>query len=438
MSTKTECAALLAIILMVLGGSFGQSQEARAQAGAAGTWQLSLQQGLPWTLVLRVEGSLVIGAVSSCSSGQGAYEIFDGRLEGDVLSFKCSAPNAARTVSFRGTYGGDRITLTWDKHVEPGRPTFASAQMFGDAFPREFTVRRVADADSPVARAANQARRPPSVPFNRLLRAEAEPENWLTFSGNLRGWNHSSLTQVDRSTVSQLEIAWWHQARPLGLRATPLVVNNVLYTVEIPNTVVALDAATGDEIWRREYTPHPRARASGGGGRPNRGLAIAGGTLYMGTIDAHLVAIDAFTGRILWDTAVANPADPACEAIICYSITHAPLIIRDKVLVGVGGGDGPTRCFIAAFDAQTGKELWRFHTVPGPGEPGNETWAGDSWKTGGAGVWNIGTYDADLNLTYWGTGNPYPVRDGTSRLGDNLYSNSVVALDADTGRLQWH
>jgi alcohol dehydrogenase (cytochrome c) len=167
----------------------------------------------------------------------------------------------------------------------------------------------------------------------------------------------------------------------------------------------------------------------------------------MGTLDAHLVAIDARTGSLLWNSTVADAADPACQVpngwTYCYNITLAPLVVRDKVLVGVGGGDGDSpgygiRGFIAAFDAATGKEIWRFHTIPAPGEAGSETWSGDSWKTGGAGVWLTGSYDADLNLTYWGTGNPMPASNGATRLGDNLYSDSVVALDADTGALRWH
>jgi alcohol dehydrogenase (cytochrome c) len=170
----------------------------------------------------------------------------------------------------------------------------------------------------------------------------------------------------------------------------------------------------------------------------NRGLAILGDTLFLGTLDAHLIALDARTGTLRWNTKVAEAADPACRREVCYSITHAPLVVGNRVLVGVAGGDGPTRGFIAAFDTATGSELWRFHTVPSVEGPARATWAGDSWKSGGAGVWNTGTHDPELNLTYWGTGNPWPVRDGSSRLGDNLYSDSVVALDAASGALRWH
>jgi hypothetical protein len=164
----------------------------------------------------------------------------------------------------------------------------------------------------------------------------------------------------------------------------------------------------------------------------NRGLAILGDTLFMGTLDAHVLAIDARTGKIVWNTEVAKPSDTER-----YVITHVPLIVKDKVIVGTAGGDTGVRDFIAAFDVKTGKEAWRFYTIPAPGEPGSETWSGDSWQKGGGAIWNTGSYDPDLNLTYWGTGNPYPDSNGDVRLGDNLYTNSVVALDPDTGKLKW-
>jgi alcohol dehydrogenase (cytochrome c) len=151
----------------------------------------------------------------------------------------------------------------------------------------------------------------------------------------------------------------------------------------------------------------------------------------MGTIDGRIIALNAKTGAVLWNKALERP-DAG------YSVTVAPLIVKDKVIVGTGGGDAPIRGFVAAFDPKTGKELWRFYTIPGPGEPGNDTWSGDSWKTGGVGVWNAGAYDPETNLVFFGTGNPAPDWDGSTRLGDNLYSDSVIALDADTGKLKWY
>jgi alcohol dehydrogenase (cytochrome c) len=268
------------------------------------------------------------------------------------------------------------------------------------------------------------------VTVDRLLKAVQEPQNWLTYSGSYDNHRHSPLTQITPANVRNLELQWVWQARSLEkFEATALVVNGVLYTVQAPNDLVALDAVTGRVFWTYSHTPAAQARTCCG--RVNRGVAILGDTLYMGTIDAHLLAIDARSGHLIWDTVVANAAER-------YSITHAPLVVNNKVIVGTAGGDMGIRGLIAAFDAMTGKEAWRFYTIPGPGEPGNDSWSGTSWMTGGSGVWNTGAYDPETNLTFWGTGNPAPDWDGRSRLGDNLYSNSVVALDADTGKLKWH
>ena len=269
-----------------------------------------------------------------------------------------------------------------------------------------------------------------NVTSNRLLNAGQEPQNWLTYSGTYMSQRHSALVQITPQNVKALEQQWVFQARSLEkFEATPLVVDGILYTVQAPNDIVALDPASGRVFWTYSYSPSQVARPCCG--RVNRGVAIAGDTLFMGTIDAHLVAVDAKTGRPLWNVPVAKP-DAG------YAITHAPLVIKDKVLVGVAGGEYGIRGFISAYDVKTGKEAWRFNTIPGPGETGHETWKGDSWKTGGASVWVTGSYDADLNLTYWGIGNAGPDYNGDIREGDNLYSSSVVALDADTGKIKWH
>jgi len=267
------------------------------------------------------------------------------------------------------------------------------------------------------------------ISFERILGANKEPENWLTYSGTTFSQRHSLLRQITAANVKNLELQWIYQARSLEkFEATPLVVDGIMYTVQAPNDVVALDAATGRVFWTYSYHPeHGRPCC----GRVNRGLAILGDTLFMGTLDAHLIAIDAKDGHPVWQTTVA-------KARAAYVITHAPLVIKDKVVVGVAGGEFGIRGFIAAYDTRTGREVWRFSTVPGPGEPGHETWGGNSSERGGAPIWMTGSYDADRNLTYWGTGNPSPDWNSDVRPGDNLYSDSVIALDADTGKLKWY
>ena len=268
------------------------------------------------------------------------------------------------------------------------------------------------------------------VSFDRILRAAREPQNWLTYSGTPMGQRYSALAQITPANVKNLKLEWVWQAQSLEkYEATSIVADGILYTVQAPDDVVALDAASGRVFWIYPYTPSKEAAPCCG--RVNRGVGILGDTLFYGTIDAHLIALDARTGKPLWNTEVAPAAGK-------YAITHAPLIVKDKVIVGTAGGDRGVRAFIAAFDVHTGKEVWRFYTIPGPGEPGHETWAGDSWQHGGAAIWNTGSYDPELNLTYWGTGNPGPDWDGRERTGDNLYSDSVVALDADTGKLKWY
>lgn len=268
------------------------------------------------------------------------------------------------------------------------------------------------------------------VSVDRLVRAADEPQNWLMYSGTYSSQRYSLLRQVDPANVKNLEMKWVFQAQSLNsFEATPLVVDGVMYVTQAPNDVVALDAKTGRVFWTYHYQPAPGRLCCRG--LVNRGLAILGDTLFMATVDAHLLGIDAKTGNVLWKTKVA-------EAKLAYAMTLAPLVLKDKVVVGVAGGEYGIRGFIAAYDARSGGEAWRFYTIPGPGEPGHDTWAGDSWEHGGASVWVTGSYDPDLNLTYWGIGNPGPDFNSAQRKGDNLYSDSVVALDADTGKLKWH
>ena len=268
------------------------------------------------------------------------------------------------------------------------------------------------------------------VTVDRLLHADKEPQNWLSYSGTPLSQRYSTLAQVTPANVNNLQMQWAFQARSLeSYEATPLVVDGTMYLTQAPNDVVALDAATGEIKWLYSYSPSKEARVCCG--RVNRGVAILGNAVYMGTIDAHLIALNAKTGAVLWNKEIAKPE-------LGYSITHAPLVVKDKVIIGTAGGEYGIRGFIAAYDATTGNEAWRFYTVPGKGEPGNESWSGDTWMHGGASVWVTGSYDPELNLTYWGIGNPGADFNGDKRPGDNLYSDCVVALDADTGRLKWY
>ena len=268
------------------------------------------------------------------------------------------------------------------------------------------------------------------VSYERIRRAETEPGNWLTYSGNYQGHRYSPLAQINTTNVAKLKPTWVYQVRDPGkVETTPLVVDGVLYITEKPHVVTALDGRTGRPLWTYRRTTPPDVRACCG--TPNRGLAILDDTLYLGTFDAKLVALDLHTGKPRWETTVADYK-------LGYSITLAPLAVKDKIIIGIAGGEFGIRGFLDAYDAKTGKRAWRFWTVPEPGEFGNDTWAGDSWKTGGAPTWVTGAYDPDLNLLYWGTGNPAPDWNGDDRAGDNLYSNCLLALDADTGKLKWY
>ena len=279
------------------------------------------------------------------------------------------------------------------------------------------------------------------VPFERLRSTADEPQNWLTYSGSYFSQRYSELDRVAPDNVDDLELQWVYQTPVMGpWQATPIVVDGVMYLTQRPNDIVALDARTGRVFWIYRHPTSPDHLACCGAN--NRGVAVLGDKVFMATLDAHVVAIDATTGTELWDAEVA-------DMTLAYAFTLAPLAIEGKVIVGSTGGDQGIRGFIAALDAETGEEVWRFHTIPGPGEPGHETWEPcppnpttycdpEAWKHGGAAAWLTGSYDPELNLIYWGTGNPGPDYNRAQRPGDNLYSCSVVALDADTGELRWH
>ena len=269
------------------------------------------------------------------------------------------------------------------------------------------------------------------ISYERLVRAESESANWLTYSGSFRSQRFSALKQISPENVAKLKPVWVYQVKEPGLiETTPLVADGVMYLTEPPSTVTALDVRSGRPLWKCSRAM-PRDVRALGFPPVNRGVALLGETVFVGTLDGHLVALDAKSGAVRWDKVVADNA-------VGYAITVAPLAINGKIIVGTSGGEAGIRGFLDAYDAKTGERVWRFWTIPGPGEPGHETWAGDSWKTGAGATWVTGSFDPDLNLLYWGIGNPGPDWNGDVRAGDNLYTCSVVALDASTGKLKWH
>jgi alcohol dehydrogenase (cytochrome c) len=262
------------------------------------------------------------------------------------------------------------------------------------------------------------------VAFQDLLKMPAE--NWLSYSGDLTARRHSLLKQINTTNVGNLVPAWvYHVKDSKRLQVTPVVADGVMY-VSHTNEVYALDARTGRQIWHYKYV---QAKRHDG----NRGVAVLGERVFFVSSDAHLLALHAKTGALLWDKEYGG-----YEQNSQISATLAPLAIDGKVIVGVTGGDCGMRGFVDAYDAATGKQLWRFYTIPGPGEPGFESWGGHPIGISGGGTWMTGTYDASQNLLFWTVGNPGPDFYGESRPGDNLYSDSVVALDANTGKLKWH
>jgi len=262
------------------------------------------------------------------------------------------------------------------------------------------------------------------VTYEKLLDASSGSSDWLTYSGNYRGWRYSSLDRINRQNASKLTLEWVYQMpTTLMVETTPLVINGVMYVSEPPSNVVALDAKTGRQYWRYRRQLPDRLHVCCG--QVNRGVAALGDRVFVGTADAHLVSLDARTGAVLWDIQVADHANG-------YAITGAPLIVKDMVICGISGGEYGIRGFLDAYDAATGKRRWRFWTIP------ENSWAGNSWKTGGGPTWLTGSFDAQQNLLIWGTGNPSPDWNGDSRPGDNLYTDSAIALDVDTGQLKWY
>ena len=277
-----------------------------------------------------------------------------------------------------------------------------------------------------------------SVTSDRIRNARSEPQNWMTYYGAYDGQRYSTLDQINAGNVKNLRPAWQFEFGPIGVipnpatyafEAAPIVVDGVMFVSGWDGYVWALDAVTGEQLWQYQHQiPLDTPLCCG---NVNRGVAVAGGRVFFATQNGYLVALDATNGKVVWQTAFADVR--AGE-----SATAAPLVVKNLVIAGASGGEYGVRGHLDAFDAVTGNRVWRRYTIPAPGEPGSETWTGDSWQRGGGTTWVTGTYDPELDLLYWGTGNPGPLFDDTPRQGTNLYTNCVLAIDPDDGSIRWH
>lgn len=327
------------------------------------------------------------------------------------------------------TRSDDQLLHIIRNGTDSGMPPFAQ---IGDT-----NIRAIIRYLRALEAATPETPQPPVIPAGVLhvtssdLAQPALRGNWLSYNGDTTGRRFSSLAQITPANVHRLAAQWVFHPRTVSpLEVTPVVAAGVMF-VTSANDAYALDAQTGILLWHH-FHPVTPGLVDDASMHHNRGVALLGDRVYMETDNAHLLCLDARSGTLLWDVAYAPADNPN------YGATSAPLIVKNNVIVGSSGGDDGVRGFIAAFDAESGKEQWRFWTIPGPGEKGNESWPGDMYLHGGGATWMPGTWDPTLNTLYWGTGNPSPDYDGTHRPGDDLYTSSLLALDPDTGRLRWY
>jgi alcohol dehydrogenase (cytochrome c) len=263
-----------------------------------------------------------------------------------------------------------------------------------------------------------------------LAKSPSDPSQWLLYGGGYRNHRFSPVKSLTPANVKGLRVAWSAPTGTLGqFETSPVVYGGVMYITSSYNRIIALDARTGRFLWRYDAPMPADLRLCCG--PPNRGVAIGGDLVVMATLDARLIAFDRKTGKVVWNTAIADYKDG-------YSASSAPLVVGDLVYTGTAGGEFGAPGFIDAYDLKSGKRIWRVRTVPHAGEPGVETWAGESWKSGGAPPWTTGAYDAETDTLFWTVGNPSPDWNDDARAGDNLYSDSVLALDPKTGKMKWY
>jgi len=268
------------------------------------------------------------------------------------------------------------------------------------------------------------------VTMDRLLKGTEDPSAWLMYGGNYNSWRYSPLKDINKQNVKKLTVAWMFQTGiPGQLEASPVVADGILYLTASYNHLFALDAVTGEGIWKYDHPLPDDMRVCCG--PTNRGVAIADDKVFMATLDARLVALDRRTGKVVWNVEIDKYANG-------FSSTVAPLVVKNKVIVGIAGGEYGVRGYIDAYDVSTGERKWRTYTTPSEGEKGVETWEGDSWKNGGGPTWITGSYDPEQDVLFWAAGNTSPDWNGDARKGDNLYTDSVLAMNPDTGEVKWH